>query len=86
MKIKARIRWKMYNSVKKRINRRFGRWDSFATTNRNTVKNWLTVTRDRDYPIFVPKIPIRKLNSIRTKHGAAPVNPTIINKMYGYRL
>jgi hypothetical protein len=92
MKIKARIRWKMYNSVKKRIERRIRPWGwapfQVASFVSKPIKLWLAEKRARyseEILSFYPKRSIRSTNLLRIKMGAAPVNPTIINKMYGYR-
>lgn len=93
MKIKARIRWKMYNSVNKRIERRIRPWGwapfQVASFVSKPIKLWLSGKRARsseEILPFYPKRSIRSMNLLRIKMGAAPVNPTIINKMYGYRL
>jgi hypothetical protein len=92
MKIKARIRWKMYNSVKTRIERRIRPWGwepfTVASFVSKPIKFRLAGKRARysDPLPFKPKSSIRFVNINRIKLGAAPVNPTIINKMYGYRL
>jgi hypothetical protein len=93
MKIKARIRWKMYNSVKKRIERRIRPWGwepfQVASFVSKPIKFWLSGKRARySNPLpFKPKSSIRFVNINRIKLGATPISPVFrFQVIYGYRL
>jgi hypothetical protein len=88
MKIKARIRWKMYNSVKKRIERRIRPWGwepfQVVTFVSKPIKFWLSGKRARySNPLpFKPKSSIRFVNINRIKLGATPISPVFRLKYY----
>jgi hypothetical protein len=91
MKIKARIRWKMYNSVKKRIERRIRPWGwapfQVASFVSKPIKFWLSGKRARysDPLPFKPKSSIRFVNINRIKLGATPISPVFRPQViYGY--
>lgn len=93
MRPNFRVSWLMYNSKRRRIERRIRYswcdWESFSANKNARVQDFLYGNRWNSWCVhhnsltlrFYPKKSIRTINQKRIKLGARPVNPMLIRKM-----